>query len=52
MKTKLARKPLKVKLFQKLLGLAAIIQSIPAKTTPPPFRLMQVGALFWQSRAL
>ena len=52
MKTQLARKPLRVKLFQKLLGLAGAIQSIPAKTTPPPFRLMQMGSLFWQSRAL
>jgi hypothetical protein len=52
MSTTLAYKPLRVKLFQKIMGLAAGLQSIPARMTPPPFRLLQIGSLFWQSRAL
>jgi hypothetical protein len=34
------------------MGFANVLQNIPAKVTPPPFRLMQIGSLFWQSRAL
>ena len=49
---KLALHRFRVRLFQKLLGLASVLQNIPAKTTPPPFRLMQIGSLFWQSRVL
>ena len=30
----------------------AWLQTIPNKVTPPPFRLMQIGSAFWQSRAL
>lgn len=49
---KLATNPFRVKLFNKLMGFANALQTIPAKITPPPFRLMQIGSLFWQSRAL
>ena len=49
---KLARNKFRVKLFEKVMGFANLLQNIPAKTTPPPFRLMQIGSLFWQSRAL
>jgi hypothetical protein len=49
---KLARNKFRVKLFEKVMGFAGLLQNIPAKTTPPPFRLMQIGSLFWQSRAL
>lgn len=28
------------------------LQHIPNKVTPPPFRLLQIGSLFWQSRTL
>lgn len=49
---KLTVNPVRVWLFQKLLGVATAIQNIPARVTPPPFRLMQMGSLFWQSRAL
>ncbi len=48
----LSRNKLQVWLFSKLLRFAAALQNIPAKVTPPPFRLMQIGSLFWQSRAL
>ncbi|TAN48587.1 MAG: methyltransferase [Methylococcaceae bacterium] len=49
---KLAANAFRVKLYNKLMGFAAALQNIPAKITPPPFRLMQIGSLFWQSRAL
>jgi hypothetical protein len=31
---------------------AVWLQAIPHKLTPPPFRLIQIGSAFWQSRAL
>lgn len=31
---------------------AAWLQNLPNKMTPPPFRLLQIGSAFWQSRAL
>jgi hypothetical protein len=49
---KIAPNTYRVKLFKKLMGFASMLQNIPAKVTPPPFRLMQMGSLFWQSRAL
>ena len=49
---KLATNPFRVTLFNKLMSVANALQNIPAKITPPPFRLMQIGSLFWQSRAL
>lgn len=49
---KLATKKFRVKLFNKLMSIASALQNIPAQITPPPFRLMQIGSLFWQSRAL
>lgn len=41
-----------VRRFAKLSRFAAWLQGIPNKVTPPPFRLMQIGSAFWQSRAL
>lgn len=49
---KLALNKFRVKVFEKLMAFASAFQSIPTKITPPPFRLMQIGSLFWQSRAL
>ena len=49
---KLARNKFRVKAFEKIMGFASGLQNIIMKTTPPPFRLMQIGSLFWQSRAL
>ena len=49
---KLARNRLRVKAFQKLMAFAGWLNNIPARTTPPPFRLLQIGSAFWQSRAL
>ncbi|HKK05490.1 MAG TPA: methyltransferase [Gammaproteobacteria bacterium] len=31
---------------------AAWLQALPNRMTPPPFRLLQIGSAFWQSRAL
>jgi len=41
-----------VRRFAKAMKFGAWLQSIPSKLTPPPFRLMQIGSAFWQSRAL
>ena len=49
---KLAKNRFRVKAFHKLMAFAGWLNNIPAKTTPPPFRLLQIGSAFWQSRAL
>lgn len=41
-----------VYLFAKLMKFAIWLQNLPNQLTPPPFRLMQMGSAFWQSRAL
>lgn len=41
-----------VRRFAKLMKFAAWLQNIPNKLTPPPFRLIQIGSAFWQSRVL
>lgn len=41
-----------VRRFAKAMKFAAWLQNLPNKLTPPPFRLMQIGSAFWQSRAL
>lgn len=41
-----------IKRFSKIMKFANWLQDIPNKVTPPPFRLMQIGSSFWQSRAL
>ncbi|HUW38824.1 MAG TPA: methyltransferase [Rhodocyclaceae bacterium] len=41
-----------VRRFAWAMKFAAWLQAIPDKLTPPPFRLMQIGSAFWQSRAL
>jgi hypothetical protein len=43
---------LAVWLFSALMRFSAWLQGIPNKVTPPPFRLLQIGSAFWQSRAL
>lgn len=42
----------KVNRFAKFMKFATWLQNIPNKITPPPFRLIQIGSAFWQSRAL
>jgi hypothetical protein len=41
-----------VRRFAKLMKFAAWLQNIPNKLMSPPFRLIQIGSAFWQSRAL
>ncbi|MDD2925424.1 methyltransferase [Rhodoferax sp.] len=41
-----------VRRFAKLLKFAGWLQNLPHKLTPAPFRLMQIGSAFWQSRVL
>ncbi|MCX7175539.1 MAG: methyltransferase [Proteobacteria bacterium] len=41
-----------VRRFSRLMKFAGWFQNLPHKLTPPPFRLMQIGSAFWQSRAL
>jgi hypothetical protein len=42
----------KVKMFSRAMAFANWLASLPNRLTPPPFRLMQIGSAFWQSRAL
>ncbi len=41
-----------VRRFAKAMKFGSWLQAIPSKLTPPPFRLMQIGSAFWQSRVL
>jgi hypothetical protein len=41
-----------VRRFAIAMRFGAWLQAFPNKLTPPPFRLMQIGSAFWQSRAL
>lgn len=41
-----------VRRFGKAMKFDACLQSLPNKITPAPFRLIQIGSAFWQSRAL
>lgn len=42
----------KVRMFHKALAFANWLATLPNRMTPPPFRLIQIGSAFWQSRAL
>lgn len=46
------KNPRAVRRFAMAMKFAAWLQNIPNRLTPPPFRLMQIGSAFWQSRAL
>jgi hypothetical protein len=41
-----------VGMFARLMRFSARVMALPGKLTPPPFRLLQIGAAYWQSRAL
>lgn len=41
-----------VRRFAKTMKFGAWLQAIPNRLTPAPFRLMQIGSAYWQSRAL
>lgn len=48
----LQKHALAVRCFSGLMKFAGYLQNLPNKLTPPPFRLLQIGSAFWQSRAL
>lgn len=48
----LQRNSLKVKMFQRAMRFANALASLPNKLVPPPFRIIQIGSAYWQSRAL
>jgi hypothetical protein len=50
--SRLQRNVFKVKLFQRAVGFANWLAELPNKLLPPPFRLIQMGSAYWQSRAL
>ncbi|MBF0612616.1 MAG: methyltransferase [Magnetococcales bacterium] len=41
-----------VRFFAKVMKFSSWLQTIPNRLTPAPFRLIQIGSAFWQSRAL
>lgn len=41
-----------VRRFNRIMKFGAWLMDLPNRLTPPPFRLMQIGSAFWQSRAL
>ncbi len=51
MKTLLKNK-LAVKRYKTIMNIGNWLSQLPYKLTPPPFRLIQIGSAFWQSRAL
>lgn len=48
----LHRRPLAARLFALASAVAAALAAWPNRLVPPPFRLLQIGSAFWQSRAL
>ncbi len=46
------KNPVSVRLFAKLMQGVIWLQRLVGRSMPPPFRLMQIGSAFWQSRAL
>jgi len=49
---KLIKNKFSIKRYSKLMKFAEWLQNIPNKVTPAPFRLLQIGSAFWQSKAL
>lgn len=48
----LQRGNFKVRMFSRAVGFANWLARLPNRLTPPPFRLIQIGSAYWQSRAL
>ena len=48
----LQRQALRARAFQWATRLSNRLQRLPDRLAPPPFRLMQIGSAFWQSRVL
>lgn len=49
---KLSKNRFAITRYRKLMRFANWLQELPNKVTPPPFRIIQIGSAFWQSRAL
>lgn len=48
----LQRNRFRVRLFHAVTGLGNWLAALPNKLIPPPFRLIQMGSAYWQSRTL
>lgn len=48
----LQRNAIRVGLFQRAVRFAGALAALPNKLVPAPFRLIQLGSAYWQSRAL
>lgn len=48
----LQRRRLAARLFHLAAGIGNALAGLPARLLPPPIKLVQIGAAFWQSRAL
>lgn len=48
----LQQQALRTRAFQWAMNLSTRLQRLPNRLVPPPFRLMQIGSAFWQSRVL
>lgn len=48
----LQRRKVVARLFHMAAGMSNALAALPTKLMPPPIRLVQIGAAFWQSRAL
>lgn len=48
----LQRNGFKVKIYHLAIHFANALASLPNKLVPPPFRIIQIGSAYWQSRAL
>lgn len=48
----LQRNGFKVKMFHRAIRFANALALLPNKLVPPPFRIIQIGSAYWQSRAL
>jgi hypothetical protein len=49
---KLIKNKSSIKRFQKAMHFVTWLQQLPNKVIPPPFRLIQIGSAYWQSRVL
>lgn len=49
---RLQRNGFRVKMYQRAMRFANALASLPNKLVPPPFRIIQIGCAYWQSRAL
>ncbi len=47
-----SRHRIRVAITKAFMRFAMRVQALPGAMTPPPFRLMQIGSAYWQSRAL